>query len=215
MEPPARHPVDDRQHRPPVAARDHRPPGPGAGRGLRARRGQGRPGRRRALRLAGADRGPGHQRRRRAARAGRRRLLLQPAVAEHRRAVSRCSRPASTCAPAPPGSPAASRPPRTAPGSSKACERGRSTIFGIGRPPGHDQPGRHGAQRRLRAGGLGGDHRVGGLLDVRVGRDPDRDGLLAAAGHPRAGRDRAPGERGVRRVGRDDGRRDGRRPWTG
>ena len=45
--------------------------------------------------------------------------------------------------------------PRTAAASSTACEQGQSTIFGSRRAPGHDQPGRHGAERLVRARRLG------------------------------------------------------------
>ena len=78
------------------------------------------------------------------------------------------------------------------------------------RAPGHDQRDRDDAQRLLRAGRLDRDHRVRRLLDVRVGRDADRDGLLAGPGHPGPGRARPPRERGVRGVRGDDGRRDRR-----
>ena len=42
----------------------------------------------------------------------------------------------NVCTSAPPGSPAASRPRRTASGSEKACERGSASIFGSGAHPG-------------------------------------------------------------------------------
>ena len=66
----------------------------------------------------------GHARRRRADRAASGRLLLQPVVAEHRASWCGCSRPASTSAPVPHGSRAASRAPRTAPGSRRRASRG-------------------------------------------------------------------------------------------
>ncbi|WP_278258085.1 hypothetical protein [Nocardioides convexus] len=75
------------------------------------------------------------------------------------------------------------------------------------RPPRHDQPGRHGAQRVVRAGGRDPDHRVGGLLDVRVRADAAGDGLLAGPGDTRPRGDGTTRERGVRGVGRDDGGR--------
>ena len=59
----------------------------------------------------------------------------------------------------------------------QACETGNSTIFGSGAHPGHDQHGRHGALRVMRAGRRDPDHRVGGLLDLRVRGNPVGDGI--------------------------------------
>ncbi len=81
--------------------------------------------------------------------------------------------------------------------------------------PRRDQHGRDGAQRRVQPGRRGTDHRVGRLLDVRLGGHADRDGLLAGPRYPGPGRVGTPRERGVRRVGGDDGRRDGRDASTG
>ena len=58
------------------------------------------------------------------------------------------------------------------------------------RAPRDDEHGRHGAQRLLRARRRDPHHRVGGLLDLRIGGNPDGDGLLARSrthrGWPRA-----------------------------
>ncbi len=137
------------------------------------------------------------------------RLLLQPAVAQHRRAgpaagsrrqrLLQCRldhrRQADTRGPGP---------------HPKGLREGQFHDLRQRRASRHDQHGRHGAQRVLRAGRRDPDHRVGGLLDLRVGGHADRDGLLPGPGHPRPGRKRAPGKRGVRRVRGDDGRRDRR-----
>ena len=65
----------------------------------------------------------------------------------------------------------------------KACEQGVDDLRQR-RPPGHDQPGRHGAQRLVRAGRRDPDHRVGGLLDVRVRREPRPRWVSRHPGHP-------------------------------
>src|ERR1700733_10270753 len=54
-----------------------------------------------------------------------------------------------------------------------------------------DQPGRHGAQRLLRTRRRDPHHRIGGLLDLRIRGDPDRDGFLAGPRYTGAGRERA------------------------
>ena len=66
----------------------------------------------------------------------------------------------------------------------KACETGQFHDLRQRRPPRHDQHGRHGAVRGVRARRRDPDHRVGGLLDLRVGGHPDRDGLRAGPDTP-------------------------------
>ena len=95
-----------------------------------------------------------------------------------------------------------------------ACERGSSTIFGSGAHPGMTNLVAHGAQRVLRTRRRDPHHRIGGLLDLRIGGNPDGDGFLAGPRHTGAGRECAARKRSLRRVGRDDGRRDRRRSWT-
>ena len=189
----ARHPVDHRQHRPALAARDHRPARHGAGRASTptapTRSARTPPS------CAGwpeptGDRG--HQRHRGAARARRRRLLLQPAVAEHRRAVrtARVGRQRLHLGGLDHRWQAEPRGPRADPEGVR--ERQRLDLRQR-RPPGHDQHGRHGAQRLVRAGGRDPDHRVGRLLDVRERGDADGDGVLARPRDARPRRSRCAG----------------------
>ena len=63
----------------------------------------------------------------------------------------------------------------------KACEKGNSTIFGSGAHPGMTNLVGMVLQRLLRAGRRDPHHRVGGLLDLRIGGHPNRDGLLAGS----------------------------------
>ena len=83
----SRDPVDHGQRREPRAARDPRAARPRAGGCVRARRGQAGARRGGAVRARGRDRRARDERRGRAARAEGRRVLLQPALAQHRRAV--------------------------------------------------------------------------------------------------------------------------------
>ncbi len=89
----------------------------------------------------------------------------------------------------------------------KACESGNASIFGSGAHPG---------MTNLVGMVLSGscervdEIRITESVDCSTYEsrgDPDRDGLLAGAGHSGPCRERASGERGLRRVGRDDGRR--------
>ena len=143
----ARDPVDDRQHRAAIAARHHRQARHGAGRGVRPRGGQGRRRRRRTVGLAGADRGAGDQRHRRAARAATRRVLLQPVMAQRRRIGAPAGIRRQRVLPARPGSPAASRPRRTATHRGR-LQAGQLDDLRQRRTPRDDEHGRHGAQRR-------------------------------------------------------------------
>ena len=68
---------------------------------------------------------------------------------------------------------------------------GRLDDFRQRRTPRDDEPGRHGAQRVLRTRRRDPHHRIGGLLYLRIGGNPDGDGFLAGPRHPRAGRERA------------------------
>ena len=161
--------------------------------------------------LAGAHRGQGHQRHRRAGRAAARRLLLQPAVAQHRRA----------------GPAAGVRHQRVlqrrvdhrrqaVAGGPRADPKGlRNRQFHDLRQrcaPRDDQPGRHGAERVPASASTrsASPSRWTARPTNRRAPRPRWDSRRTLT--PRARRERAQRERGVRRIGRDDGRRHRRHP---